>query len=243
MNRDGDLDLFLTHWGQPPGADTESLWQNNGDGTFTTASVQSGIAAELISLSSRQDYKDYSFGVVFSDIDGDTDQDLLISSDFDTSKVFRNNGDGTFNNITDRDVVIDQNGMGISVGDYDNDGDMDWFVSSIYDNDDFPEPKWGNRLYRNDGTGVFTDVSETAGIAEGGWGWASCMADFDNDGDLDIFHVNGWETTQQGDEGGPDDYAIDQLRYFENQGDGTFIDIASAVGLDDTGQGRWRSVL
>ena len=235
---DGDLDLFLTHWGHPLNADTESLWQNNGDGTFTNASVQSGIAGQLITESSLLDYKDYSFGVVFSDIDDDGDADLLISSDFDTSKVFRNNGDATFDDITNRDVVTDQNGMGISVGDYDNDGDMDWFVSSIFDHDDDPEPKWGNRLYRNQGGGAFVDVTDAAGVAEGGWGWASCMADFDNDGDLDIFHVNGWETVLQQDLGGPDDYEIDAVRYFENQGDGTFVDAGGAVGLTDTGQGR-----
>jgi hypothetical protein len=236
---DNDLDLFLTHWGNAPEPDTENLWQNNGDGTFTSASVQSEIADQIIEESDDlSGFFDYSFAAIFSDIDGDLDPDLLISSDFRTSKVFRNNGDGTFLNITDRDVVLDRNGMGNSVGDYDNDGDMDWFVSSIKQNGDLGDPNIGNRLYRNLGDGTFEDVTEDAGVADGGWGWGSCMQDFDNDGDLDIFHVNGWEQLDPRDAGGPNDYTFDQVRYFENQGDGTFVQAAAEAGLIDTGQGR-----
>jgi hypothetical protein len=230
---DNDLDLFLAHWGNDPAPDTESLWQNNGDGTFVSASIQSNIADQLIDDSGLADLLDYSFAPVFSDIDRDRDLDILLSSDFRTSKIFENNGDGTFTNITDRDVVIDRNGMGGVAGDYDNDGDMDWFVTSIF-NTNGPDPNPGNRLYRNEGNNVFSDVTDAAGVADGGWGWATCMEDFDNDGDLDIFHTNGWEQF----EGRPNDYTFDQLRYFESQGDGTFVSAADEAGLVDTGQGR-----
>lgn len=236
---DGDVDLFLTHWGNAPQPDTESLWQNNGDGTFLSASVQSGIAGQIIGpAGGLSGLFDYSFSAIFSDIDDDRDPDLLLSSDFRSSKVFRNNGDGTFLDITDRDVVIDRNGMGNAVGDYDNDGDMDWFVSSIIQTADLPDPNVGNRLYRNRGDGSFEDVTDLAGVADGGWGWGSCMEDFDNDGDLDIFHVNGWEQVDPRDAGGPNDYTFDQVRYFESQGDGTFVQAAAEAGLIDTGQGR-----
>lgn len=238
-DQDGDLDLFLTHWGNRPQPDTESLWQNNGDGTFTSASIQSGIAGQLIGPSvGISDFFDYSFAPVFSDIDGDGDPDLLLASDFGTSKVFTNNGDGTFSDTTDRGVVIDRNGMGNSVGDYDNDGDMDWFVTSIFEMSDEPDANFGNRLYRNLGDGTFEDVTEAAGVADGGWGWGSCMEDFDNDGDLDIFHVNGWNTVDPRDTGRTDEYSDDQVRYFESQGDGTFVEAATGAGLTDTGQGR-----
>ncbi len=238
-DQDGDLDLFLTHWGNPPQPDTENLWQNNGDGTFTSASVQSGIADQIIGpTAGLSGFFEYSFAAIFSDIDGDRDPDLLISSDFRTSKVFRNLGDGTFLDITDREVVLDRNGMGNAVGDYDNDGDMDWFVSSIIESDAQGDPNIGNRLYRNLGDGAFEDVTDAAGVADGGWGWGSCMEDFDNDGDLDIFHVNGWVQVDPRDAGGPNDYTFDQVRYFESQGDGTFVQAASAAGLIDTGQGR-----
>ncbi len=238
-DQDGDLDLFLTHWGNLAQPDTESLWQNNGDGTFTSASIQSGIANQLIGPSvGIPDLFDFSFAPVFSDIDGDGDPDLLLASDFGTSKVFKNNGDGTFLNTTDRGVVIDRNGMGNSVGDYDNDGDMDWFVTSIFEDPAEPDANFGNRLYRNLGDGTFEDVTEAAGVADGGWGWGSCMEDFDNDGDLDIFHVNGWNRENPREPGSNDKYKNDQVRYFESQGDGTFVETATAAGLTDTGQGR-----
>jgi len=229
-DQDGDLDLFLTHWGNPQQPDTENLWRNNGDGTFVSASVESGIAQTI----AAERGIDYSFTANFADFDADGDPDLLLASDFKTSKIYRNNGDATFTDITDREVIVDESGMGAAVGDYDNDGDMDWFVSSIYQVIDGEVNNVGNRLYRNDGNSIFVDVTDEAGVADGSWGWGSCMADFDNDGDLDLFHVNGWDD-------GDDDvnnYRGDQIRFFESQGDGTFIELSDTVGLDDRGQGR-----
>lgn len=236
---DQDLDLFLSHWGNAQQADTETLWQNNGDGTFVSASIPSGIADQLITPAAGVPSAfDYSFAAVFSDIDGDRDPDLLLASDFSTSKVFSNNGDGTFLDTTDRNVIIDRNGMGNAVGDYDNDGDMDWFVTSIYEDPAGTDANYGNRLYRNLGNGTFEDVTDAAGVANGGWGWATCMEDFDNDGDLDIFHVNGWNRDNPRGPGGNETYRTDQVRYFESQGDGTFVESATEAGLVDTGQGR-----
>jgi hypothetical protein len=235
---DGDLDLVLAHWGNDPQPDTETLWQNNGDGTFTSASIPSGIADQLITQTGLPGLFDYTFAPMLSDIDRDGDPDILFASDFTTSKIFLNNGDATFTDITDRNVVKDRNGMGSAAGDYDNDGDMDWFVTSIFETSQGADPNIGNRLYRNDGNGVFTDVTDAAGVADGGWGWGVCFEDFDNDGDLDIFHVNGWEQIDPRDAGGPNDFTFDQIRYFESQGDGTFVEAAQGAGLIDTGQGR-----
>ena len=84
--------------------------------------------------------------------------------------------------------------MGSALGDYDFDGDLDWFVSSILTITEEPPLQIstiGNRLYRND-AGLFVDVTDEAGVADGGWGWGSCFMDFENDGDLDIYHTNGW---------------------------------------------------
>ena len=119
-DRDGYLDLFLTHWGNPyyHGDDTETVWRNNGDSTFTNLSIESGIAATQV-----ENNEDYSYSPNFSDIDGDGDSDLLMSSDFNDSQVYLNNSDGTFTNITDTDVIKDQAGMGGAVGDFDNDTD------------------------------------------------------------------------------------------------------------------------
>ena len=236
-DQDDDLDLFLTHWGQGQTSDTETLWRNTGDGIFESVSVESGIADGLIIESLNYQtgeiaYIDRSYTPILSDIDGDGDADLLMAADYETSQVFANNGDGTFTRTTDRRVIVDQSGMGAASGDYDNDGDMDWFVTSVYQPPDF----YGNRLYRNDGTGVFEDVTVRAGVADGGWGWASCFADIDNDGDVDIAHVNGW----RGDTGFSPalDFLDDQMRYFENNGDGTFKRRDTLKWLRDRGQGR-----
>lgn len=234
-DRDGFLDLFLTHWevGRYSGQDTETVWRNNGDLTFTSSSIETGIAANLVEGS-----VDWSFTPNFSDIDGDGDGDLLMASDYGESQVYRNNDDGTFTRITDREVIVDQNGMGAAIGDYDNDGDMDWFITSIHnldltgEEDDIIRTLFGNRLYRNEGNGIFSDISNGSGIANGGWGWAACAADFDNDGLLDIFHVNGWMDSGLG------DFTSDRVKFYHAVGNAEFRERSRVVGLDDTGQGR-----
>ena len=90
----------------------------------------------------------------------------------------------------------------------------------------------GNRLYRND-DGVFVDATASAGVADGGWGWGSCFIDFENDGDLDIYHTNGWP---QFDEYGG--FSRDVSRAFVSDGDGGFRDSAESLGLADQEQGR-----
>ena len=233
-DRDGDLDLFLSHWSSFSSDDTETLWRNKGDGTFESYSVESGVSAALRArhqpFPPGANLVDHSFTPNLSDIDGDGDPDLLMSGDFGSSEVMINNGDGTFSRASDGAVITDEFGMGGAVGDYDNDGDMDWFVSSIFGEDEAGGVQGtGNRLYRNDGQGVFENVTDAAGIADGAWGWGSCFADFDNDGFLDIFHVNGWFDPVFGD---------DQIAFFHNNGDGTFTERAFELGLRDNGQGR-----
>ncbi|XOV86996.1 MAG: FG-GAP-like repeat-containing protein [Pseudomonadota bacterium] len=226
---DGFLDLFLAHWGaeREPGEDTETLWRNNGDRTFSNTSVESGIADGLVIQ-----LRDWSFTPNIADIDGDGDGDLLMSADLSTSQVFVNNGDGTFTRTTDRRVITDQAGMGAAVADFDNDGDMDWFVTSIYSLDVVGGEHIGNRYYRNDGNGVFQDLTDPAGVANGDWGWGACAMDFDNDGNVDLFHVNGW-VHELG-----KDFTIDQVRFFHAEGGGFFQEKATEVQLTNKGQGR-----
>ena len=148
----------------------------------------------------------------------------------------------TFSYATDRVVISDDAGMGSSVADFDNDGDLDWFVSSISLGDsenDRPTEKdnagfnlTGNRFYRNEGNGVFSDRTDAAGVRKGYWGWASCAADFNNDGYLDIFHVNGM------DEPLSDAYLDDPSRLFINNADGSFTEYSEPLGLVDRKSGR-----
>jgi hypothetical protein len=159
-------------------------------------------------------------------------------ADFNYSQYFINNQDGAFTNATDTDVIIDGNGMGSAVGDYDNDGDLDWFVTSIEcivgvgNCDGGVLSQIGNRLYRNQ-NGVFEDATAEAGVASGGWGWGACFIDFENDGDLDIYQTNGWPRTDA-----DNDYASDTSRAFVSDGMGGFENLATDMGLDDTEEGR-----
>ena len=196
-DRDGDLDLAVARWGNlnlPPAA-PGSLWRNDG-GVFVDVSQAAGLPLFL----SRTDpilqlqKMTLSFTPNFVDIDSDGWPDLLMTGDFASSTVLRNRGDGTFADAT-TSVITDENGMGAAIGDVDNDGDLDWFVSSIWDPNRIVEGHWGisgNRLYRNDGAGGFSDATDAAGVRIGYWGWGSTLFDVDDDGDLDLFHVNGW---------------------------------------------------
>lgn len=230
---DNDLDFFITHWGSGTvSGSSEHLWRNNGDNTFTDVSTASGITATY------QNGLDFTFTPNFADINNDGHPDILMAGDFGTSQIFVNQKDGTFLNTSDDNVITDENGMGAAVADYDNDGDLDWFVSSIYDPNMVVEGNWGisgNRLYRNKGDGTFDDVTIEAGVEHGFWGWGSCFADFDNDGNLDLFHVNGFGFAPGGDSF---EFFEDPSRLFMSNGNGTFTEKALQLGLNDVGQGR-----
>ncbi|WP_101757189.1 CRTAC1 family protein [Oceanicoccus sp. KOV_DT_Chl] len=235
---DGDLDMFVAHWGtaRTVGSplDTEHLWKNESnaiDGIrYTSVSVSAGISPSIIVNSSGVlgDNHDYTFTPTFADINNDRYPDLLVVGDFLTSQVFINNQDGTFTNTTSSSEINDRNGMGSAVGDFDSDGDLDWFVTGIWG----PGEVVGNRLYENNNA-VFTDITFDADVADGSWGWGACFADFDLDGDLDIYHTNGWVDTDA-----LDDWETDRSRLFVSNGAGVFTEQAQALGVDDSQQGR-----
>lgn len=227
-DRDGHVDVFLSHWGGFE-SDRGHLWRNDGDGTFTEMNDAAGID---VSVAGFQPI-DRSFSPAFADLDGDAWPDILVAADYNTSLYFLNDGSGAFTALGKS--LDDENGMGSAIGDYDNDGDLDWFVSSIWDSTGVPyEPSFygvtGNRLYQNQGDGRFVDVTDEAGVREGFWGWGSTFADVNNDGHLDIFHVNGWYENPR--------FDADPSRLFISNGDGTFTERALELGLDDTHQGR-----
>lgn len=214
VDGDRDLDVFIPQWNESP---ADVLWRNEGDFTFssiTATAFDSGTRESLL----------YTFTPNFADLDGDGWLDLLVSGDFGWSQVLLARGDGTFRRTTDETVIVDENGMGAAVGDVDGDGRLDWFVTSISGANRI----YGNRLYRGLGDGTFEDISDAWGVADGGWGWAACLGDFDNDGRRDLFHVNGWNILT---------FDLDRPRLFMARGEG-FVDEAFERGLTARRQGR-----
>jgi hypothetical protein len=166
--------------GLPPGS--VQLFHNNGDGTFTDVSRQSGVAAAG---------RSYPMTAVAADYDNDGWPDIYVACDSTPSWLFRNQHDGTFREeALERGVAlsedgIEQAGMGIAVGDYDLDGNLDIFKTHFADDT--------NVLYRNDGKGFFDDFTIRAGIGvETRFvGWGAGVVDLDNDGLPDLFLVTG----------------------------------------------------
>jgi hypothetical protein len=250
---DGDLDMMLAHWGTPrtvsAAVSTESLWRNDGGFDFTDVTLAAGIAPAIIagkdgagSFGADRFNYDYSFTPTFARITADVYPDILSVADFRNTRVFISDakpvpGPITFTDVTDttRDangfvVIKDDSGMGSAVGDYDNDGDLDWFISAIYGP---PIQVTGNRFYRNNG-GVFEDFTDVVQVSDGGWGWGACMADFNDDRFLDIAHTNGWSTQDNNDR-----TEIDLTRLFMSDSSGTFfVERGSSLGIRDGAQGR-----
>ncbi len=154
------------------------LFHNNHDGTFTEVAKQAGI-----------EDTGWTLDIGTGDFNDDGLMDLYLANDFGTDAVYRNNGNGTFTNVTAEATGGDNDaGMNAEIGDYDNDGKLDVYVTNI--NNEFMQQ--GNMLWRNMGDMTFTNTAKFTGTWNGGWGWGAKMFDFDNDGDLDIFTVNGF---------------------------------------------------
>ena len=239
IDNDGLLELVLGAW--VPGGDATYGGADGGEDETAGPHVlwvyrnSAGLlrAEQLRSLAVEDRWV---FAPRFADFNGDRLADLAVVSDFGTSRLLLNTGDGGFEDVTmAMGAGTDENGMGSAIGDYDNDGALDWFVSSIFDDSGTVEGTWGvtgNRLYRNRGDGSFEDVTELAGVRDGNFGWGASFGDLDNDGDLDLFHVNGWGHVSPKFRGQP-------ARLFENLGNGIFAEVATAVAAGGgSGQGR-----
>jgi len=246
-DRDGHLDLFVCNYikldpaktaapgdagycqwkGIPvmcgprglPG-DTNVLYHNNGDGTFTNVSEKAGI----LKPGPR-----YSITAVSYDFDNDGWPDIYVAVDSQPSILFRNNHDGTFTDIA---VLAgcaysadghEQSGMGVAVADYDCDGWFDIFKTNFADDT--------ANLYHNNGDGTFTDVTFASGVGINNQyvGWGCGFVDFDNDGWPDILQVNGHVYPEIDQHQVGQTFKNPRLIY-KNLGGGHFKDVSSMMG-------------
>ena len=182
-------------------------------------------------------------GVALFDMDGDGDLDAYLvqggslgapAAEPDGNKLFENQGDGTFADVTDGSGTDHRGyGMGVGAGDYDDDGDVDLYVTNF----------GPDVLLRNEGQGRFTDVTSEAGVGNPKWGTSVAFLDYDADGDLDLFVANyvNWSLAIEQDcynTAGLLDYCL-PINYrapvvdtlYRNEGDGTFTDVSEEAGL------------
>ncbi|HZN56583.1 MAG TPA: CRTAC1 family protein [Planctomycetota bacterium] len=262
LDGDGDLDLYVTNYAHFDIAEQKGkvdwfdkgvlqfpqyfepqdnkLYLNNGDGTFRDATRDAHAEGSGRSL-----------GVVATDVDNDGDLDLFIANDVGFNDLLRNDG-GKFTNVAfAAGVAANGEGqyeasMGVAAADYDGDGDMDLIVTNYAG-----EP---NTLYQNQGDGIFRDVTKEAGLVTpmvmDCVGWGVGLHDFDLDGNLDLFVVNGhvlsgmvawymrhFYTPKEGEirQMGPDAFRLgaEQPKHlFLGRGDGTFEDISEHGGRE-----------
>ena len=239
---DGYVDMFTTSWLDIGGSGTR-LFRNQGasnPGHFTDATVSAGV--DMSQQTSYQGITNatFAFSPRFSDLNGDGHVDLAVTGDFDTSRLYLNNGDGTFTDGTDAaGVAQDNNGMGSAIGDYNGDGHLDWFVSSIWDESIPNGAGWkgnGSQLYTNNGDGTFT-----ATAMDTYWGWGSTFFDYDNDGKLDLAVTNGFDA--------PDEITTIENDFNHNptllyhNDNGALTNVALAEGLTDMDSGKGLLVL
>lgn len=245
-NNDGFVDVYVASWGVTPydgaqvfpyGFEPNLLYRNNGDGTFTNVAEIAGVEGfprcDKLRRELGASYKRFfesrvkpAFQPIWFDYNNDEWPDLFVATDTFLSPLYRNNGDGTFADVTEEAGLCTLGtGMGVAVGDYDNDGDLDLYVTNT----------GKNYLWHNNGDGTFKEVAEEAGVADTGQGWGTGFFDYDNDGYLDLYVVNGGYVID-GSSNRPARYLpgvkqndFDEL--FRNNGDGTFTALTKQAGI------------
>ncbi len=217
-NNDGYPDLYITRGGWS-GAAENTLYHNNGDGTFTDVTHTAGVADPQS-----------SFCAAWADYDNDGYIDLYIANgvigDGAANVLYRNNGDATFTNTAETAGVADiGNSLGTAWGDYDKDGYIDLHVVNYGQS---------NVLYRNNGDGTFTDVTAAAGMSLAVTdAFVTFFLDVDNDADLDLFISNSgsFQAFIAGQITGSATHDSDRQVLYRNNGDGTFTDVTKESGL------------
>jgi hypothetical protein len=198
----------------------DTLFRNNGNGTFTDVSADSGVGA----------HAGWGMGIICSDYDNDDDTDVFIANDVWENYLFQNDGNGHFGEVgLMAGVAYDgggqaQGSMGVDCGDYDNDGWLDFYLTDYQDEQ--------STLYKNLGIAMFEDVTFVTGAAAGTQKkvtWGNGFVDFDNDGKRDIFIACGHlqDNIEQFDDSST---YHQQNILMMNTGDGKFVDVSDECG-------------
>jgi signal transduction histidine kinase len=199
-DNDGDLDLFAANE-----SSTNRLFENNGNGFFTDVTYSAGLTTERGGVSSA-----------FGDVDNDGRSDLIVTFWTDRCRLYKNvSGPGRgirFEEVTDRSGIGGEpyeRSNGTAFGDIDNDGDLDLFIA---------KRKGVNKLFRNDGTGRFTDITAQSVGTDTMISYGVCFADLDNDGALDLYVSS-----------------VGGNRFYRNNGGGYFSEKTYEFGLQHSG--------
>jgi hypothetical protein len=243
------------------GIGTVAAWQASRDtpGNFTDISEASGVRFQHVASHTSRKYlpETMGAGVALFDYDNDSRLDIFLVNGAPLAdptpkgtipektdpkhwnRLFHQKSDGTFEDVTQKAGLPGTGfGMGVAVGDYDNDGFEDLYVTAL----------GGNKLYHNNGDGTFTDVTEQAGVAGCGWSTSAAWVDLDNDGLLDLVvlrylqwdfddiwcgeHKEGYRAYCH-----PDTFRPITPLVYHNEGGGRFTEIGQRAGLSIPGKG------
>ncbi len=166
-DNDGDLDIYVGDYDNP-----NALYRNNGGDTFTDVAAEAGV-----------DVRENSHAISFCDYNNDGYMDIVVvNDDYHEDFIYKNNGGETFTKLSDEiGFVSSDKGVGVAIGDYDSDGDVDVYISNNGQN---------NRLLENQGGDTFSDATSGAGVGHPGGDRAPVFFDYDDDGDLDLYLCN-----------------------------------------------------
>ncbi len=223
-DRDGDLDLYLgvyryhggtgvrhapTPYHDANNGPPNRLYRNDGDARFEDVTRLAGM---------DENNSRFTFAAAWGDYDGDSWPDLYVANDFGRNNLYRNRGNGTFEDVAGR-LGVEDVGAGMSAAwlDYDRDGGLDLYVGNMWSSaglrlsvqrdflplsagpvrDLYQRHAKGNTLFNGQPDGTFEDATFEAGVAHGRWAWSSGPLDFDNDGNEDLYVANGYVTNTQ----------------------------------------------